>query len=122
MTAGRPKAPLVLAEEERLQIRSIASSRSLSHALVHRARLLLVGAYGLSHAGIGETRPAPPAVHRIWQAFGLQPHRQRHFKLSTDPFFVEKVRDIVGLYLQPPDKSVVLCVAETAQIQALERS
>jgi len=48
-------------------------------------------------------------VHRIWQAFGLQPHRQRHFKLSTDPFFVEKVRDIAGLYLNPPDKAMVLC-------------
>jgi putative transposase len=51
-------------------------------------------------------------VHRIWQAFGLQPHRQRHFKLSNDPFFVEKVRDIVGLYLHPPENAVVLCVDE----------
>lgn len=61
-------------------------------------------------------------VHRIWCAFGLQPHRQRHFQLSNDPFFVEKVRDIVGLYLHPPDKAVVLCVDEKSQIQALERS
>lgn len=61
-------------------------------------------------------------VHRIWQAFGLQPHRQRHFKLSTDPFFVEKVRDIVGLYLNPPDKAVVLGVDEKSQIQALDRT
>jgi putative transposase len=61
-------------------------------------------------------------VHRIWQAFGLQPHRQRHFKLSTDPFFVEKVRDIVGLYLNPPDKAMVLCVDEKSQIQALDRT
>ena len=49
-------------------------------------------------------------VQRIWSAFGLQPHRQRHFKLSTDPFFIEKVRDVVGLYLNPPDNAVVLCV------------
>jgi putative transposase len=63
-----------------------------------------------------------PAVHRIWKAFGLQPHRQRHFKLSTDPFFVEKVRDIVGLYLNPPDKAMVLCVDEKSQIQALNRT
>jgi putative transposase len=61
-------------------------------------------------------------VHRIWKAFGLQPHRQRHFQLSSDPFFVEKVRDIVGLYLNPPDKALVLCVDEKSQIQALERA
>jgi transposase/DNA-binding CsgD family transcriptional regulator len=61
-------------------------------------------------------------VHRIWQAFGLEPHRQKHFKLSTDPFFVEKVRDIVGLYLNPPENAVVLCVDEKSQIQALERT
>jgi len=62
------------------------------------------------------------AVTRIWRAFGLQPHRQETFKLSTDPFFVEKVRDIVGLYLNPPDKSLVLCVDEKSQIQALDRT
>ncbi len=61
-------------------------------------------------------------VHRIWQAFGVQPHRQGYFKLSTDPFFVEKVRDIVGLYLNPPDKAMVLCVDEKSQIQALDRT
>ena len=55
-------------------------------------------------------------VHRIWQVFGLQPHRQRHFKLSTDPFFVEKVRDIAGLYLNPPDKAMVLCVDEKSEL------
>jgi putative transposase len=63
-----------------------------------------------------------PTVHRIWKAFGLQPHRQRTFKLSSDPFFVEKVRDIVGLYINPPDKAMVLCVDEKSQIQALERT
>ena len=61
-------------------------------------------------------------VHRIWRTFGLQPHRQKTFKLSTDPFFVEKVRDIVGLYLNPPEHALVLCVDEKSQIQALERS
>ena len=69
-----------------------------------------------------ETRLSRPTVHRIWQAFGLQPHRQKHFKLSTDPFFVEKVRDIMGLYLSPPQNAVVLCVDEKSQIQALERT
>ncbi len=73
-------------------------------------------------AAAQKTRLSATTVHRIWQAFGLQPHRQRHFKLSTDPFFGEKVRDIVGLYLRPPDKAVVLCVDEKTQIQALERT
>ena len=62
------------------------------------------------------------AVARIWRAFGLQPHRQETFKLSTDPLFVEKVRDIVGLYLDPPVRAMVLCVDEKSQIQALDRT
>ncbi len=61
-------------------------------------------------------------VSRSWRAFGLQPHRVEGFKLSKDPLFIEKVRDIVGLYLDPPDKALVLCVDEKAQIQALDRS
>ncbi len=59
-------------------------------------------------------------VKRIWNAFGLLHHRQRHFKISSDPFFVEKVRDIVGLYLNPPNKAMVLCADEKSQIQALD--
>ena len=62
------------------------------------------------------------SVRRIWHAFGLQPHRVETFKLSTDPQFIEKVRDIVGLYLNPPDKALVLCVDEKSQIQALDRT
>ena len=65
---------------------------------------------------------APSTIHRIWHAFGLQPHRSESFKLSTDPFFVEKVRDIVGLYLAPPERALILCVDEKSQIQALDRS
>ena len=61
-------------------------------------------------------------VQRVWKAFGIQPHRQKHFTLSTDPYFVDKVRDIVGLYLNPPDKALVLCVDEKSQIQALDRT
>ena len=61
-------------------------------------------------------------MQRVWKAFGLQPHRQKHFKISTDPFFVEKVRDIVGLYLHPPDHAIVLAVDEKSQIQALDRT
>ena len=62
------------------------------------------------------------SVGRIWRAFGLQPHRVETFKLSTDPLFVDKVRDIVGLYLNPPDRALVLCVDEKSQIQALDRT
>jgi hypothetical protein len=62
------------------------------------------------------------AVHRIWRAFGLQPHRQETWKLSSDPRFIEKVRDIVGLYPNPPERAVVLCMDEKSQIQALDRT
>ncbi len=62
------------------------------------------------------------AITRIWRAFALQPHRTTSFKLSKDPLFIEKVRDIVGLYLSPPDKALVLCVDEKTQIQALDRT
>jgi len=62
------------------------------------------------------------AVHRVWQDYGLQPHREKTFKFSRDPLLVEKVLDIIGLYLNPPDKGLVLCVDEKSQIQALERT
>lgn len=62
------------------------------------------------------------SVQRIWQAFGLKPHLEQTFKLSTDPNFVDKVQDIVGLYLNPPDEAVVLCIDETSRIQALDRT
>lgn len=65
---------------------------------------------------------APSTIHRIWQAFGLQPHRSETFKLSSDPLFVDKVRDIAGLYLSPPERAVVLCVDEKSQVQALDRT
>ena len=61
-------------------------------------------------------------VSRIWRAFGLQPHRSESFTLSSDPYFVDKVRDVVGLYLDPPANALVLCVDEKTQVQALERS
>jgi len=66
---------------------------------------------GLSHT----------TIRRIWNAFGLQPHRAETFKLSTDPLFVDKVQDIVGLYMSPPNRAIVLCVDEKSQIQALDR-
>ncbi len=190
MTAGRPKIPIVLSDEEHQQLTSIVRSLSLPHGLVMRAKIVLMSAAGYTNRDIAEkigrstqsvckwrqrylqqgisglhdelragrprsisdekvgalvrktlnTKPkdgsthwtirsmakeaklSRPTVHRVWKAFGLQPHRQRHFKLSTDPFFVEKVRDIVGLYLNPPDKAMVLCVDEKSQIQALDRT
>lgn len=61
-------------------------------------------------------------ISRIWRTFGLQPHRSEHFTLSKDPYFVDKVRDVVGLYLDPPANALVLCVDEKTQVQALERS
>lgn len=69
-----------------------------------------------------ETGISKSTVSRVWRTFGIQPHRQRHFKISNDPFFVEKVRDVVGMYLNPPDKAIVLAVDEKSQIQALERT
>jgi transposase len=68
-------------------------------------------------AGLSQT-----TISRIWRAFALQPHRSETFKLSKDPLFVEKVRDIVGLYLNPPDRALVLCADEKSQIQALDRT
>ena len=62
------------------------------------------------------------SIHRIWKAFGLKPHLTKTFKVSKDPMFVEKVRDIIGLYMSPPEKAIVLCVDEKSQTQALERS
>jgi transposase len=78
----------------------------------HWSTRVLAKETGLSHA----------TVHRIWRAFGLQPHRTETFKLSKDPEFTRKVRDIVGLYLNPPDRALVLCVDEKSQIQALDRT
>lgn len=189
MISGRPKAALTLTRDEQIQLRSWAHSRTLPHALVARAKLVLWSAEGESNTRIAgrlrwtnatvgkwrqrfvrhrlaglydELRPGRPrsiadeqiasllkrtlsrkpatathwtvrlaaqasgisksTVHRLFQAFALQPHRSRSFKLSTDPFFIEKVRDIVGLYLNPPDHALVLCVDEKSQIQALNRT
>ena len=189
MPRGRPVVPIVLSDEQKNQLLSIARSRSLPHGLVQRAQIVLDCAQGESNAAIAkrrglsnvtvgkwrrrylelgleglhdELRPGRPRTHedervaevintalqttppnathwsvrsmaehtgiskstvqRWFDLFGVQPHRQRHFKLSNDPFFIEKVRDIVGLYLNPPDHAVVLCVDEKSQIQALQRT
>lgn len=75
-----------------------------------------------SRAMAREVGISTSSVQRIWRAFGLQPHRSETFKLSTDPLFIDKVRDVVGLYLNPPEQALVLCVDEKSQIQALDRS
>jgi transposase len=189
MITGRPKPALTLTADEHAQLRSFAAARTLPHALVARAKLVLWSAAGQSNTQIAhrlrwtnatvgkwrqrfvkyrlaglydELRSGRPrtieddqiaallkrtlsrtpgngthwsirqaarasgisrsTVHRVFQTFGVQPHRTRSFKLSTDPFFIEKVRDIVGLYLNPPDHALVLCVDEKSQIQALNRT
>jgi putative transposase len=184
MSIGRPKLRLELSPDEREELSGFVASRSLPHALVSRAKLVLWSVDGLSNSEIAERldwskatvgkwrqrfvehriqglydelrpgRPrtisddkvasllrrtlktAPPAgthwsvrqaaeanrlskstVHRVFQTFALQPHRTRTFKLSNDPFFVEKVRDIVGLYLNPPDHAIVLAVDESRRFK-----
>lgn len=106
--AGAPRT-VFDAEVERLITQTLETKPPQA---THWSTRLLARASGLSHS----------TVHRVWRAFGLQPHRTETFKLSTDPLFVPKVRDIVGLYLAPPDKALVLCVDEKAQIQALDRT
>jgi transposase len=187
--AGRQLAPLTLSDEERSELKGLATRRKTAQALALRARIVLACAEGgqnkdvaarldLDRATVGkwrrrfveqrvdglrdEPRPGAPrtiddarieavivstleslpqnathwssrgmakvsglsvsSVQRIWRAFGLQPHRMETFKLSTDPDFVAKVRDVVGLYVSPPEHAIVLCVDEKSQIQALDRS
>lgn len=107
----RPGAPRRIsdADVERIIVTTLESTPADA---THWSTRSLAKACGLSHS----------SVARIWHAFGLQPHRTESFKLSKDPLFVEKVRDIVGLYLNPPERAMVLCVDEKSQIQALDRS
>jgi len=107
----RPGAPRTLsdAQVENVITRTLESKPK---AATHWSTRGMAAASGLSQS----------AIVRIWHAFGLQPHRSETFKLSTDPFFVEKVRDVVGLYLDPPDRAIVLCVDEKSQVQALDRT
>jgi len=186
---GRPKAELVLTDEEREQLVRWSRRRKSSQALALRSRIVLACADGVDNKAVAaqlgcaaatvgkwrgrfvahrldgltdEPRPGRPAVisadqvedvvvatlesapdhathwsrakmaertglskstiGRIWKAFELKPHRAEGFKVSNDPLFVEKVYDIVGLYLNPPEAAVVLCVDEKSQVQALARS
>jgi transposase len=189
MRTGRPKQPLILTEEERDRLQSLAHRARSQPLLARRARVVLACAEGMDNQTVAhklrcsvgmvgkwrrrflqarleglydEPRPGAPrkvtdqeveqviiqtlettprgethwstrglakatglsrmTISRIWHAFGLQPHRSDTFKLSPDPQLIDKVRDIVGLYMNPPDHALVLCVDEKSQIQALDRT
>lgn len=189
MRTGRPKKPLILTEQERDRLQSLAHRARSQALLARRARVVLACAEGLDNKAVAkklrcstgmvgkwrsrflrdrleglydEPRPGAPrkvsdaqveqvviqtlestprgethwstrglakasglsrmTISRIWHAFGLQPHRSETFKLSPDPQLIEKIRDIVGLYMNPPDHAVVFCVDEKSQIQALDRT
>jgi transposase len=107
----RPGTPRRLGDAEVERVLTMTLESTPKNA-THWSTRSLAAACGLSRS----------SVHRVWQAFALAPHRSETFKLSRDPLFIDKVRDIVGLYLDPPDKALVLCVDEKSQIQALDRS
>jgi transposase len=107
----RPGAPRTIADEDVERVVTM-TLESTPRDATHWSTRSMAKAAGLTQS----------AVSRIWRAFALQPHRTETFKLSTDPLFIEKVRDIVGLYLAPPQRAVVLCVDEKSQIQALDRT
>lgn len=107
----RPGAPREISDAEVERVITLSLESTPPNA-THWSTRLMARRCGMSQS----------AVSRIWRAFALQPHRSETFKLSRDPLFVEKVRDIVGLYLNPPERALVLCVDEKAQIQALDRT
>ena len=107
----RPGAPRKIGDEDVERVIRITLETTPTDATHWSTRSMA------EHTGMTQS-----AISRIWRAFGLQPHRSETFKLSSDPLFIEKVRDIVGLYMDPPDRALVLCVDEKSQIQALDRS
>ena len=107
----RPGAPRTIGDEQIEEVVVATLERQPDDA-THWSRASMAKESGLSKSTVG----------RIWKAFGLKPHLVDTFKISTDPQFIDKVRDVVGLYLDPPEKALVLCVDEKSQIQALDRS
>ncbi len=105
---GRP----VTLSADRVKAIVDATIQTKPKGATHWSRRTMAKAQGVS----------PTTIHRIWEAHGLQPHRTKRFKLSQDPQFTEKLTDVVGLYLNPPDKGLILCVDEKSQIQALQRT
>lgn len=106
----RPGAPRTISDKDVERVIAL-TLESTPRDATHWSTRSMAKASGLSQS----------AISRIWCAFALQPHRSETFKLPTDPLFIEKVRDIVGLYLNPPDRALLLCVDEKSQIQALDR-
>lgn len=107
----RPGRPRSVSDEQVAELISATLESKPAHATHWSVRSLA------EHTGLSRS-----TVHRYISLFGLQPHRSKSFKISNDPFFIEKVRDIVGLYMNPPDNALVLCVDEKSQCQALERT
>jgi transposase len=107
----RPGAPRRISDAKIEQV-IVTTLETTPRDATHWSTRALAARTGLSQS----------TITRVWRAFGLQPHRSETFKLSRDPQFIEKLRDIVGLYLQPPERALVLCVDEKSQIQALDRS
>lgn len=109
--APRPGQPRTISDEKVQQVID-QTLHSKPQAATHWSTRSMARAVGLTQN----------AILRIWHTFGLQPHREETFKISSDPHFVDKVRDIVGLYMNPPEHALVLCIDEKSQIQALDRS
>jgi transposase len=107
----RPGAPRTISDEQVEEV-VVATLEQTPGNATHWSRTSMADRSGLS----------PSTIGRIWKAFGLKPHRVETFKLSKDPQFIEKLRDVVGLYLDPPERAIVLCTDEKSQIQALNRS
>jgi transposase len=107
----RPGGPRSVTDEQ-VESVVVATLERAPKDATHWSRTSMAAESGLSKSTVG----------RIWKAFGLKPHQIDTFKLSNDPQFIDKVRDVVGWYLDPPEKAIVLCVDEKSQIQALDRS
>lgn len=107
----RPGGPRTISDEAVAEVVTLTLETKPKNA-THWSTRSMAARVGLSQS----------AISRIWRAFNLQPHRESTFKLSTDPLFVDKVRDVVGLYMNPPDRALVLSIDEKSQIQALDRS
>jgi transposase len=108
----RPGAPRKITDEQVEQVITATLEREPPHNDTHWSTRSMATAVGMSQT----------AISRIWRAFGLKPHLVQTWKLSTDPQFVDKVRDVVGLYMDPPENALVLCVDEKSQMQALDRT
>lgn len=111
MDEPRPGAPRSIGDDQ-VEAVVVKTLESTPKGATHWSTRQMAKAVGLSH----------DSIHRIWKAFGLKPHLADNFQLSKDPLLVEKVRDIVGLYMSPPDNALVLCIDEKSQIQALNRT